>query len=225
MSSWLESFSPNAVGYASVGAIAIGAFVAWRIARRVVQIGYFLLYFLVGFGIVYAASAYGTRSFDVPLSMPIVGGLAFAAAAMAIRAKLMRIVSVVMLAALFSLGGKFWSQVAESHRAAAPNGAEDRHRREAAAGLATVRRQFGLIAESLPKEEGRLRGGYLTQADLAKLGIRVELQKVVERPAWHTWLTGLYDLETEDEAVWYPSGDPQEAKKRLKLAPAGYGLK
>src|SRR5579862_9563818 len=94
---WLKSLSPNTLGYASVAAIGISALVVFRIARRIVQLGYFLLYFFIGFGIVYAASAYSTKSIQVPLVMPIIGGMAFAAAASFIRAKLMRIVGVIML--------------------------------------------------------------------------------------------------------------------------------
>jgi uncharacterized membrane protein len=116
MPEWLQGLSPNIAGYGSVAVIGVLALIVFRVARRIVQLGYFLLYFFIGFGIVYSASAYSTKSFDVPLSMPIIGGLAFAATASAIRARLMRIVSAVMLVALFSLAGKFWSQYTDTHR-------------------------------------------------------------------------------------------------------------
>src|SRR5579862_2372061 len=116
MPEWLKNLNPNVAGYASVAAIGVFALILFRIARRIVQLGYFVLYFFIGFGIVYAASVYTTRGFQVPLAMPIIGGLAFATAASVIRAKLMRIVGVVMLIFVFALAGQFWSRYANAHK-------------------------------------------------------------------------------------------------------------
>src|SRR5512140_2869446 len=106
MQEWLKNLAPSVAGYASVAAIAVLALIVFRVARRIVQLGYFVLYACVGFGIVYAACVYETRSLHVPLAMPIVGGLAFAATANFVRAKLMRVVGAVMLVVLFSLAGR-----------------------------------------------------------------------------------------------------------------------
>lgn len=207
-----QGVSPQVAGYGSVAAIGVMLLIVFRIARRIVQIGFFFLYFFLGFAIVYAASAYSTMSLNVPLSMPIIGGLAFAAVASAIRAKLMRIVSAVMMVALFSLAGKYWSQYAH---ASAPTG-EDK--KEATKALATVQKDFGEISDLLPKDKnGNIKAGFISVSQLRDLGLQGDLQKTTQQPLWHTWLTGLYDQEVEDLSIWTPGGTEEHAKKGLKL--------
>jgi hypothetical protein len=211
MSDWLKQVGPNVAGYATVAAIGIGGLVLFRVARRIVQLGYFLLYFFIGFGVVFAASAYATKSLQVPLSMPIVGGLAFAGVASAMRAKLMRVVSAVMLVGLFSLAGKFWAQYADS-RKSAPAGNDQL----AMHALAAAKQDFDAIARNLPRKNGEIQAGFISPEQLRKAGIEVP-QKVEQKPAWHTWLTGLYDQEVEDLGLWTSGGTLEEAKKGLRL--------
>ncbi len=216
---WLKGIEPNTAGYASVAAIGILALITFRVARRIVQLGYFVLYFFIGFGIVYAASVYATHTIQVPLSMPIIGGLAFAAAANAIRARLMRIVSAMMLIALFSLAGKFWSEFADARKPGGDKSAVAENQRLAMQGLSAAKSEFGEIVGSLPRKDGGIAPGWVSPETLRKAGIDPSLQKVEERPAWHTWLTGLYSQETEDLGIWTDGGSPEHAKKSLKLKP------
>lgn len=216
---WLKGIEPNVAGYASVAAIGVLALVVFRVARRIVQLGYFVLYFFIGFAIVYAASVYATRNFQVPLAMPIIGGLAFAAVANAIRARLMRIVSVIMLIALFSLAGKFWSQYADAHKPGGDKSAVAENQRLATQGLSTAKSEFDEILSYLPKRDGKIAPGWVSPEALQKAGIEAPLKKVDEKPAWHTWLTGLYNQESEDLGIWTNGGTPDQAKKSLKLKP------
>lgn len=219
MQDWLKSLGPTAVGYASVAGIGVMALIIFRVARRIVQLGYFMLYFFLGFGIVYSASAYATRSMDVPLSMPIIGGLAFAVVASAIRAKLMRIVAAVMLIALFSLAGKFWSQYATDRKPGGDKSAEAENQRLAMQGLTAVKNEFDSIQQLLPKKDGKFAPGWVSADTLKKAGIDPHLAQVKEKPTWHTWLTGLYNQETEDLGVWTSGGTEEQAKKSLTLKP------
>jgi hypothetical protein len=214
MPDWLHQISPNAAGYASVAAIAVLALIVFRVARRVVMLGYFVLYFFIGFGIVYAASAWAIKSFQVPLSMPIIGGLAFAAVANAVRAKLMRLVGAIMLVFLFSLAGRFWSQYAQNSKAA-----QAKNKDLAYNGLNVARNEFGALAQYLPSKNGKIAPGWISPEALRKAGIQPDLKKVDEKPAWHTWLTGLYNQETEDLGIWTPGGTPDQAKRGLQLKP------
>lgn len=217
MADWLRGLSPSVAGYGSVAAIGILALIAFRVARRIVQLGYFVLYFFIGFAIVYAASAYATKTLTVPLSMPIIGGLAFAALANAIRARLMRIVSIVMLVALFSLAGKFWSQYAVSHKPGGDKSAQAENEKLAMQGLHAAKSDFDAIAQYLPKKDGKIVPGWISPETLEKAGVEAHLQKVEEKPAWHTWLTGLYNQEVEDLGVWTSGGSEEQAKKSLTL--------
>jgi hypothetical protein len=212
MPDWLKSLNPNVAGYASVAVIGVLALVMFRVARRIVMLGYFVLYFFIGFAIVYAASAYSTKSLQVPMSMPIVGGLAFATVANQIRAKLMRIVSAVMLIALFSLAGKFWSQYTQSNKEA-----QQENGQLAARGLSAAKSEFDELMKYLPKKDGKIEPGWISPEALQKAGIEAHPKKVDQKSAWHTWLTGLYDQETEDLGIWTSGGTPQEARKSLKL--------
>jgi hypothetical protein len=211
MSDWLKQVGPNVAGYATVAAIGVGALILFRVARRIVQLGYFALYFGIGFGVVFAASAYATKSLQVPLSMPIVGGLAFAAVASAMRAKLMRVVSAVMLIGLFSLAGKFWSQYADTRKSAPAE-----NEQLAAHALAAAKEDFSAISRYLPHKSGEIQAGYVSPDVLQKAGIEVP-QKVEQKRAWHTWLTGLYDQEVEDLGLWTSGGTAEEARKSLQI--------
>jgi hypothetical protein len=86
------------------------ALIVFRVARRIVAIGYFVLYFFMGFAIGYGATVYATKTLSVPPTIPITSGLGFAVAASAIRAKLMRVVAAVMLVAVASLASQFWAR-------------------------------------------------------------------------------------------------------------------
>jgi hypothetical protein len=219
MSEWLKSVSPNVVGYGSVAAIGVMALIAFRVARRIVQLGYFVLYFFIGFGIVYAACVYSTRDLQVPLSMPIIGGLGFAATASFVRAKLMRFVAAAMLVALISIGGKFWSQYAGAHAPGGDKGAQGDTLRIANEGLAAAKRDFDDIVGMLPKKNGKIAPGWISPDALEKAGVDEPLEKVSQEPAWHTWLTGLYKQEKEDLGIWTPGGTPAQAKRGLELKP------
>lgn len=212
---WFQGIDPSVAGYGSVAAIGVMMLIIFRLARRIVAIGYFVLYFFIGFAIVYSASAYTTKSFSVPLSIPIVGGLAFSAVASAIRAKLMRIVSAVMMVALFSLAGKYWSQYA--HESAKPN---EEDQQLASKALSTARKEFGDIQEMLPRDaKGRIKAGFLSDSELKEIGVDPDLKKTTQKPLWHTILTGLFDQETHDLGIWTPGGSVEQAKKGLKLRP------
>ena len=217
MQDWLRALNPNVAGYASVAAIGVFALIIFRIARRIVMLGYFLLYFFIGFAIVYAASAYATRSPMVPLSMPIIGGLAFAVAANFVRAKLMRMVAAVMLVVLFSLAGKFWSQYADSHKPGGDKSAVAENQRLAMQGLSAVKGDFDDLISYLPKRDGKIAPGWISSDALQKAGVDSPLEKVDEKPAWHTWLTGLYNKEKEDLGIWTSGGTEEQAKKGLTL--------
>ena len=41
----------------------------------------------------------------------------------------------------------------------------------------------------------------------------------IHRPVWHTWLTGLYLVETKNAGIWYPGGKPSEAANGLSWRP------
>ncbi len=215
----LRQLNPQLVGYGSVAAIGLGAFIAFRLARRIVALGYFVLYFFIGFAIVFAASAYATKSFSVPLSMPIVGGLAFAAVASAIRAKLMRIVSAIMMIALFGLAGKYWSQYANERKPGGDKSAQAQQTGIAAHALQSAKSEFSAIAEMLPRDaSGKIKAGWIKPEELQGLGVDAkDLKSVKEKPAWHTWLTGLYQEEQTELGVWTDGGTPEQAKKSLKL--------
>jgi hypothetical protein len=219
----LQGIAPSVAGYASVGAIALLALIVFRVARRIVQLGYFALYFFIGFGIVYTASAWSIKSLTVPLSMPIIGGLAFAAVASAIRAKLMRIVGAVMLVALCSLAGKFWSQYSAAHKPGGEKSATEQNQKLAMEGLAAARKEFGLIAQDLPHKNGKIAPGFLNQDEMRRLGLDEPIEKVVQQPAWHTLLTGLYKEEKEELGIWTAGGSLEQAKKSLSLKPRPTG--
>jgi hypothetical protein len=217
MQDLLKGLDPNIAGYAGVGVIAVLALVVFRVARRIVMLGYFLLYFFIGFAVVFAASAYSTRSLQVPLFMPITGGLAFAVVANMIRAKLMRIVGMVMLIALASLIGKFWTQYTEASRPGGDKSVTAENARLAQEGLKTAKSEFTDLLKYLPKKDGKIAGGYISQDTLQKAGLEGDFKKVNQKPAWHTWLTGLYEQESEDLGIWTAGGTPEQAKKSLKL--------
>ncbi|MFI5385713.1 MAG: hypothetical protein ACHQ50_06280 [Fimbriimonadales bacterium] len=217
MTEWLKGLNPSVAGYVSVAAIGVLALIVFRIARRIVMLGYFILYFFFGFGIVYTASAYSTRSIQVPLAMPIVGGLAFAMAASFVRAKLMRIVAVIMLVALFSLAGKFWSEYTSAHKPGGDQSAMEENQRLAAQGLRAVKSEFESIQQYLPRKDGQIAPGWISPETLKRARIDLHLQKVDEKPDWHTWLTGLYKQETEDLGIWTSGGTAELAKKSLQL--------
>lgn len=212
---WLQGVGPGAIGVASVGAIAVAAFVVFRIARRVVQIGYFAFYFLIGFVVVYGAIVASTSSLTVPMTTPIVGGLAFAAAAALIRAKLMRIVSGVMLVALFGLAGKFWAQYAQKDREQTTEAQRD----EANRALGAVRRDFQDVARRLPTKNGKIEPGWVPASTLEKLGVNPDIQRTVWEKAWHTFLTGMYEEEQQELGVWTAGGSLDHARKSLTLKP------
>lgn len=218
---WLQGVGPGTIGIASVGAIAVAAIIVFRIARRVVQIGYFAFYFLIGFVVVYGAIVASTSSLTVPMTTPIVGGLAFAAAAALIRAKLMRIVSGVMLVALFGLAGKFWVRYAQKDR----DRQTETHRQEANRALSAVRRDFRDVARQLPAKNGKIEPGWVPPATLEKLGVDPDLQRTVWEKAWHTFLTGMYEEEQQELGVWTSGGTPEQARKGLILKPKGVQTK
>ncbi len=210
---WFQGLNPSVAGYGSVALIGLMLFVVFRVARRVVQLGYFVLYFFIGFGIVYSASAYATKSFEVPLSMPIIGGLAFSAVASAIRAKLMRIVSAAMMVALFSLGGKYWSQYA--HESAKPSVEDQKLANKA---LFNVKKEYADIVELLPrKKNGRIAAGFISEENLQELGITSTLKRQTQKPLWHSWLTGLYGEEEDELGIWTEGGTAEHARKTLQL--------
>lgn len=212
---WLQGVGPGAIGVASVGAIAVAAFIVFRIARRVVQIGYFAFYFLIGFVVVYGAIVASTGSLTVPMTTPIVGGLAFAAAAALIRAKLMRIVSGVMLIALFGLAGKFWVQYAQTDRQQTTEAQRD----EANRALGAVLQDFRDVAQSLPAKNGKIQPGWVPASTLEKLGVNPDIQRTVWEKAWHTFLTGMYEEEQQELGVWTAGGSLDHARKSLTLKP------
>lgn len=217
MPEWVKSLDPNVAGYASVGVIAVLALVVFRIARRIVMLGYFLLYFFIGFGVVFAASAYATKSLTVPLSVPITGGLAFAFAANLIRAKLMRIVSAIMLVTLFSLVGRFWTQYTESEKPGGSKSATSENQEAARKGLGAAKAEFQDLLKYMPKEDGKIAAGWISPEALRKAGITPDLQKVEQKSAWHTWLTGLYEQEVHELGIWTPGGTVEQARKGLTL--------
>ena len=57
--------------------------------------------------------------------------------------------------------------------------------------------------------------------EVARMIVRQPLEKVDEKPAWHTWLTGLYNQEKEDLGLWTKGGDEEQARASLKLKPKG----
>jgi|GEM_PF-4005163 len=215
MPEWLKGLDPSVAGYASVAAICLIALIVFRVARRIVQLGFFVLYCFIGFGIVYAASVYSTHTLQVPLAMPIVGGLAFGTAASFVRAKLMRIVAAVMLVALFGLAGKFWSEFTVAHRPS------DADQSLALHGLNAVKSEFDDLAQLLPKKDDKIAPGWIPTTALQKARVDPDLQKTVSTPAWHTWLTGLYQHETQDLGIWTSGGTEEQAKKSLQLRPKG----
>lgn len=217
MQDLIKNIDPNVAGYASVGVIAVLALVIFRIARRIVMLGYFVLYFFIGFAVVFAASAYATKSIQVPLSIPIIGGLAFAAVANMIRAKLMRIVGAIMLVSLFSLAGKFWTQYTEAQKPGGDKSATAVNAKLAQQGLKSAKGEFGDLLKYLPQKNGKVASGYISPDALEKAGINGDFKKVEQKAAWHTWLTGLYDQEVEDLGIWTAGGTPEQAKKSLKL--------
>ena|SRR5579862_5675965 len=219
MPEWLKGLNPNLAGYASVAVIGVLALIVFRIARRIVMLGYFVLYFFIGFAIVYAASVYATHSIQVPLAMPIIGGLAFAATASFVRAKLMRIAGAIMLIFLFGLAGKFWSQYTEAHKPDAEKGATAENARLAERGLSAAKSEFDELARYLPKKDGKIASGWIPASALEKAGVDAKLEKVDEKPAWHTWLTGLYEQERQDLGIWTPGGTEEQARKGLQLRP------
>ncbi|HTQ10360.1 MAG TPA: hypothetical protein VMI31_09840 [Fimbriimonadaceae bacterium] len=214
MPEWLKGLDPRIAGGAGLLAVGAIALIVFRVARRIVQLGYFVLYAVLGFGIVYGASVYATHSLQVPLAMPIVGGLAFATAASFVRAKLMRIVGAVMLVALCALAGKFWTEYAGSNRQSDAD-----NRALAAKGLDAAKADFADIARLLPKKDGKIASGWIPADALRQSGIAPEIKKRTETPAWHTWLTGLYDQEIQDLGLWTSGGTAEQAKKSLQLRP------
>lgn len=110
---WAKSIDPSVGGYVGIAAMGVLGLVVFRVAKRIVALGYFMLYFFIGFAIGYGATVYATKSLSVPPTIPITSGLGFAVAASAIRAKLMRIVGAVMLVAVASLASQFWARYSQ----------------------------------------------------------------------------------------------------------------
>lgn len=108
----MNALPPNLIAYAAIPVVAVLGLLAFQAARRVVALGFFLLYFAIGFAIVYAATVVASHRLETPWAVPLSGGLAFATLVGAIRSKLMRLVTVVMLATLIGVGVKIWNQYA-----------------------------------------------------------------------------------------------------------------
>ncbi len=214
MPDWLKGLDPSSAGYVSVVAIVILALIAFRIARRIVQIGFFVLFFAVGFAVVYAASAYSAHAIQVPLAIPIIGGLSFAIAANFVRAKLLRVVGLIILVFLFGLGAKFWGQYAQGQRRGG-----NENEGAAMKGLSAAKEQFGDLFQFLPKKDGNAAPGWIPADALHRAGINSDLEKVDQEPAWHTWLTGLFEQNKTDLGLWTAGGTEEQAKKSLQLRP------
>jgi hypothetical protein len=73
----------------------------------------------------------------------------------------------------------------------------------------------------LPKKDGKIAAGWVSPEALRKSGVDSNLEKVKQNPAWHTWLTGLYNQEVEELGIWTNGGTPAEAKKNLTLKSRG----
>ncbi|MBS1717283.1 MAG: hypothetical protein JSS72_06090 [Armatimonadetes bacterium] len=80
--------------------------VAWNVSKKIVKFGFFVLYFLIGCGLVEIGSFVGSGNF-VPWQPALVGGLAFAVLVKSVRSKVMRVVGVVTAICVVQFIGLF----------------------------------------------------------------------------------------------------------------------
>src|SRR4051812_35738258 len=99
------------LSYGSLGLVAVVFFIVWRVARRGMQLGYFIFFFAIGFVLVQVAgSPFKTDHLPVPLPIPVAGGLAFGAIATFIRAKVFKVVGAVAMLAIAGTASNLWSK-------------------------------------------------------------------------------------------------------------------
>jgi hypothetical protein len=88
----------------------------------------------------------------------------------------------------------------------------------------SVRSRLLSLAGEAPEEEPP--AGWVDREPIASRCRINELSGWVDLKArhfhlrqWHTWLTGLYRVESHPAGVWYPGGKPAEAASRLEWRP------
>ncbi|MBI1757311.1 MAG: hypothetical protein HYR64_09425 [Fimbriimonas ginsengisoli] len=99
----LPAWAPYAAG-AALLALGYGL---WRLCRKIVRLGFFVIYAAVGVGFTAALSTIAIGR-PAPLPMLLGGGLVFSVAVMAIRSKIMRTVTTLALLVAGYFAARTW---------------------------------------------------------------------------------------------------------------------
>lgn len=88
-------------GYGVLALALPGLWIAWHTSRRIVRLGFYVIYSIVGAGLTLGVCLYQRREPTVPIVLA--GGIGFASLVMAIRSKIMRLVGLLAVGAALYL--------------------------------------------------------------------------------------------------------------------------
>jgi hypothetical protein len=106
---WQTAQRPEVL-YGVLGAFGVSAYFVWRIARRIVQIGYFVLFSIMG-TLLAAGAGFGLNGRLAPFPILAVVGLGFGIAASAVRSKIMKAVGAATVLVVGHGVGTYWPKV------------------------------------------------------------------------------------------------------------------
>jgi len=104
---WLKQAQNPLVLYGGGALLATGCYLIWRISRRIVWIGFFVLFTLVGFGLASAIS-FATLGQLAPMPFLYTSAIGFAAFASAVRSKVMKVVGAAIVLITCQTMGSYW---------------------------------------------------------------------------------------------------------------------
>jgi hypothetical protein len=107
MKEWLSHATEPSVLYSS-GALLLGVgYLVWRICRRLVRIGFFLFFSVIGFGIA-AAASYSIYGQLAPFPLLASAGAGFGFFVAAVHSKVMKFVGAATVLVVGHTVGSFW---------------------------------------------------------------------------------------------------------------------
>jgi membrane-associated HD superfamily phosphohydrolase len=97
---WFKAIDPQWAGVGLLTVVALVGYTAWRLSRKIVRWGFFLIYWTVGFLTLLLLLPVQANLPIPPLAVPAIGGFLFASLVMAIRSKVFRVAGAAVTLAV-----------------------------------------------------------------------------------------------------------------------------